>query len=270
VGSIASGNEFISTMNLWGGMQLSDNLTMNTNEDLDTIEIKEVFNKPAISLEESHSNVVMCFEDFAELNATGRPIKRDDDTIEYDTGDDDCEFGFSSSNALDLTVPGFEFNTRIGYDHRNERCYFAVALYYTGTGIPIACGEIKDMGGIIGYNMDTQKNADGSFVIPDSKLALLGMVDTLTVNKGGGNYFFAAACTINLGFGDISLGELRDVYLIVEKGPNVEMGGDYYGPDSIDDLFGSGSFAKMGTAFIGYYHPIEKFKFSLSLINCGM
>jgi len=259
-----------STMYLWGGMQLSDNLTMNANEDKDTIVIKEAFRKPAVSYNDSHSEVVMCFEDFAELNATGRPKKADGDFVEYDTSDNDYEFGFSSSNALNLTTPGFEFNTRIGYDRKRERCYFAVALYYTGPGIPFGFGEIRNMGGLIGYNMDILKNPDGTFNIPDGKLALLGMVDTLEVNKGSGNYFFAAACTMTLGYGEFTLGELRDVYMIVEKGPNVELGGDYYGPDSLDDLSGTGTLAKMGTAFVGYYHSTRSFKFGITLTNFGM
>lgn len=96
------------------------------------------------------------------------------------------------------------------------------------------------------------------------------MVDTMSVNSGSGNYFFAAACTMQIGYGGISLGEVRDIYLVVEKGPTLEMGGVYYGPDSVDDFAGSGGLKKMGDASIGYYHRQKLFKFSISLYDFGM
>jgi hypothetical protein len=63
---------------------------------------------------------------------------------------------------------------------------------------------------------------------------------------------------------------VRDIYLIVEKGPTLEMGGAYYGPDSVDDFGGTGRLKKMGEASIGYYHREKLFKFSISLYDFGM
>lgn len=268
-----------TTMNLWGGMQLSDNMTMNANRDLDTIVIHEVFSRPVVSREDSHSEVVLVFEDFAELHATGRPTKTNAQGgyIEYDTGDssnseiiNQCEFGFSASNELDITMPGFVFNTRVGYDKARQRCYFAIAMYYTGPGVPFCCGEMRNFGGLIGYNMDAPRE-NGAYQIPDDKMALLRMVDSFSVNEGSGNYFFAGACSILLGYDAFTLGELSNCYFCVEKGPDLEMGAFFKGPNSIDDLSGNGDgLVTMGKASVGYYHSKQLFKFSLSIHDFGM
>jgi hypothetical protein len=272
-----------TTLNLWGGMQLSDNMTMNANRDLDTIAIHEVFSKPDISKEDSHSEVVLVFEDFAELHTTGRPIEKKAGYIEYDTGDfsdsettsnsditKNAEFGFSASNSLDITIPGFAFNTRVGYDKTRQRSYFAIAMYYTEQGIPFCCGEMHNFGGLIGYNMDAPKE-DGVYQIPDDELILLKMVDNFSVNEGSGNYFFAATCSIKLGYDAFTIGELSNCYFCVEKGPDLEMGAFFKGPDSIDDFSGGGKgLVTMGRASVGYYHSKQLFKFSLSIDDFGM
>ena len=262
-----TGPRYTTNMNLWGGMQLSDNLALNTSKDADTIRLNDIFYAPAFSYEESHSEVVMNFEEFAEITGTGKPIATSGGYIEYDTSN--FKMAFTSAGSL-LPDGGFDINARIGYDRNKERSYFAVAMAYTGPGIPFSIGEIRDMSAMLGYNMDMAMNPDGTYAIPDGKAALLGMVDTMPVNSGSGNYFFAAACTMQIGFGGISLGEIRDIYLVVEKGPTLEMAGAYYGPDSVDDFGGSGGLKKMGDASIGYYHRQKLFKFSISLHEFGM
>ena len=262
-----TGPRYTTNMNLWGGMQLSDNLTLNTSKDTDTIRLNDIFYAPGFSYEESHSEVVINFEEFAEITGTGTPIASNGGLIEYDTSN--FKIAFTSAGSL-MPDGGFDINARIGYDTNKERSYFAVAMYYTGPGIPFSIGEIRDMGAMLGYNMDMATNPDGTYAIPDGRTALLGMVDTMSVNSGSGNYFFAAACNMQIGYGSISLGEVRDIYLVVEKGPTLEMGGAYYGPDSVDDFGGSGSLKKMGDASIGYYHRQKLFKFSISLYDFGM
>lgn len=262
-----TGPRYTTNMNLWGGMQLSDNLALNASKDADTLRLTDIFYAPSFSYEESHSEVVMNFEEFAEITGTGTPIATNGEYIEYDTSN--FEMAFTSAGSL-LPDGGFDINARIGYDRNKERSFFAVAMYYTGPGIPFSIGEIRDMGAMLGYNMDMAMKPDGTYAIPDEKSALLGMVDTMQVNTGGGNYFFAAACTMQIGYGSINLGEVRDIYLIVEKGPTLEMGGAYYGPDSVDDFGGTGSLKKMGEASIGYYHREKLFKFSISLYDFGM
>ncbi len=267
-----------TTLNLWGGMQLSDNMTMNANRNLDTIAIHEVFSKPVISTDDSHSEVVLVFEDFAELHTTGKPIdptktKTQSQYIEYDTRDaSNFEFDFSASNSLDFTPPGFAFNTRVGYDKARQRSYFAIAMYYTGRpGIPFCCGEMRKLGGLIGYNMDAPREENGTYQIPDGEMALLDMVDSFSVNEGSGNYFFAATCSIHLGYDAFTIGELSNCYFCVEKGPDLEMGAFFKGPNSIDDFSGDGDgLVTMGRASIGYYHSKQLFKFSLSIDNFGM
>ena len=71
-------------MNLWGGMQ-PDNMQLNANRS-DIIVVQNVFNQPAAAYEDSHSEVVMVFEDY-ELISRKPTKKNPNDYIEYDTGD---------------------------------------------------------------------------------------------------------------------------------------------------------------------------------------
>jgi len=260
-----TGNIYTTTMTLGGGMQLSDNLTLNTDKDMDRLVIKGAFSQPEMTYDKCMSVVDINFEEFAEVRGVGKPIVSDGDRIEYDTSEN-FQMKFTSSKNMNFEDPLFKYNARFGYDKNKARSFFAVAIYYTGPGIPFGFGEITDMGGMMGYNMEMDKKGDGTYNIPQGQSALTAMVDDMSVSTDpGGNYFFAAACTMRLGYDGLSLGEVRDIYLIVEKGPTVEMGGTYYGAGSVQSLVSGGGLQPMGTAKIGYYHRKKLFKFSIDL-----
>ena len=267
---------FRSDITLWGGMQLSDNLAMDMNEDFDRLVISGVFTVPKISYEESKSKLELDFEDFASVKATAVPVlsESDDGIIEYNT--DALEMVFNSSGSLLSSVP-VEANVRLGYDKTMSRYFFALAIYYhdpTG-GIQLGFGTLNDITGVIGYNLDLPFDAASGYSFPNSKDGFFKSIDELEVNRTpSGNYFFAATAWMFLGYetasGSYKLGELRNIYLVVEKGPNVEMGGDYYGPATVESLITGNNLKKMGTARLGYYHSSRLFKFSLSLYDFGM
>lgn len=265
------GPRYSTTLTLWGGMQLSDNLALNTAEDTDRIVIEKLCHSPSIQYEESKSQLTMTFEDYADFKGVGTPIVVDGEEglVEYDTSDMEMAF----NNACDLLpCKDLIVNARIGYDKVMERSYFAIAIHYEGPpGIRFSIAEINVMNGMLGYNMNMDKNEDGTFKITADDKSFINMVDTMAVNRTpGGNYFFAVSCNMTLGYESIKLGELRNVYMVVEKGPCVEMGGYYYGPASVDSLATGSNLKEMGYAHVGYYHPQRQFKFSMSLYDLGM
>jgi hypothetical protein len=263
-------------MTLWGGMQLSDNLAMDNNEDFDRITISKVFNRPEINYEETISKLDLEFEGFAHVKAIASPVLsgRGDGIVEYNT--DGLDMLFSSAGSLLSSVP-VEANVRIGYDKVMKRSFFALGIYYHDPlgGIPFGFGNLNDITGVIGYNLNLPYNKADGYTFAEGKDGFFKSIDDLDVDRTkDGNYFFAATAWMSLGFdtggAKLKLGEVRNIYMVVEKGPNLEMGGDYYGPASIQSLATGTGFKLMGTASIGYYHQEQLFKFSLSLYDFGM
>lgn len=276
-----TGPKYDTTMTFWGGMQLSDNLSADANEDTDRIVINKICTDPTIVYDNSKSKVEMDFEDFAQIEGVGTPKVADEGEglVEYDT--DGMEMLFNGALDAFKYMP-IKVNTRIGYDRKMGRSFFAVAIFYgqdegdseRPAGIPLGCyGEINDMTGMIGYNLDMEKNEDGTYHFSSQKTSLFNSIDTMKVNRTpGGNYFFAISATMYIKYGELKLGQVRNMYLIVEKGPTVELGGFYYGPTTIDALV-TGDESKldeMGVVRMGYYHKDRLFKFSLSLNDAGM
>jgi hypothetical protein len=264
-----------TAMVLWGGMQLSDNLAMDNSEDFDRIAISGVFTSPAILYEESKSKLDLNFEGFTTVNAVVTPmVSTDDGLIEYNT--DMLNLAFNSSNSLLAALP-VQANIRLGYDKEFERYFFAIAIYYhdPSGGIQFGYGTINDITGVIGYNLDLVYDSETGYQFPNSKDGFFHSIDDLAVNRTpAGNYFFAATAWMYLGMetssGKLKLGEVRNIYLVVEKGPTIEMGGEFYGPATIQSISTGKNFKHMGTARIGYYHNERLFKFSISLYELGM
>jgi hypothetical protein len=176
-----------------------------------------------------------------------------------------------------LAAVPVEANVRLGYDKTMGRYFFALGIYYhdpTG-GIQFGFGTLNDITGVIGYNLDLPYDSDTGFSFPNSKDGFFNSIDDLEVNRTpGGNYFLAATAWMYLGYetsyGKLKLGEIRNIYMVVEKGPTVEMGGDYYGPSTVQSIMTGNDLKLMGTARLGYYHRDRLFKFSLSLYDFGM
>ena len=279
--SISSGMGYDTTLTLWGGMQLSDNLSADTNEDLDRIVLGKAFTNPAIIYNNSKSKIEMDFEDFTQFEGVGTPKVTDGDEgiVEYDT--EGMEMLFNGALDAFAGMP-IKVNTRIGYDKKKSRSFFAVAIFYgqddpgedRPQGIPLGCyGEINDITGMIGYNLDMDKNEDGTYHFSSDKTSLFNSIDTMAVNRtDGGNYFFALSATMYIKYGELKLGQVRNMYLVLEKGPTVELGGFYYGPTTIDTLVtgDEDNLKEMGVIRMGYYHRERLFKFSLSLNDAGM
>ncbi|MDD4327309.1 MAG: hypothetical protein PHU83_03690, partial [Eubacteriales bacterium] len=266
---------YTSSLTLWGGMQLSDNLAMDNNSDFDRIVIGNVFGSPALSYEESRSKLEFTFEDFASIKAEAVPvISENDGIVEYNT--DSLEMLFNTGNSM-LDMLPVQANVRMGYDKMMKRSFFAIGIYYhdpTG-GIKFGIASMNDITGVIGYNLALPYNTEEGYTFPDSKKGFFDSLDELEVDRSpDGNYFMAATAFMHLGYdtgsAKLTLGEIRNVYFVVEKGPNIEMGGDYYGPASVTSIATGKDLKLMGTARLGYYHSERLFKFSLSLIDFGM
>ncbi len=268
-----SGTAYDTTMTLWGGMQLSDNLPSDANQDVDRIIIGASFNNPEFRYNDSKSAINMDFEDFAKFDGVGTPLppSGDDGIVEYDTSGLEAAF----NGAADFGDSPIQVNARIGYDKKMSRSFFAIAIYYSNPtqGISFTYGEINDITGMIGYNLDLDKNEDGTFNFSNEKDSLFASLDGLAVNRTSeGNYFFALSACMYLKYGALCLGQVRNMYIIVEKGPTVEMGGFFFGPTSVAGLYGTDndSLEKMGTVRMGYYHDRRLFQFSLTLDDFGM
>lgn len=77
-------------------------------------------------------------------------------------------------------------------------------------------------------------------------------------------------CGLTVWYAARSIGWVRafwfNLYLVVEKGPTVEMGGTYSMPYTPQGLVGDESGLKsVGTATLGYYHRERLFKFNVSI-----
>ena len=180
-----TGPKYDTTMTFWGGMQLSDNLTADANQDVDRIVIGKVCTEPVIVYNNSKSKIDMEFEDFAQLDGVGTPKVTDDGDglVEYDTDGMDMVFNGALEAFKNMPI---KVNTRIGYDKKMGRSYFAVAIFYgkdvgddkRPPGIPLGCyGEINDMTGLIGYNLDMDKNADGTYHFSSERTSLFNSID---------------------------------------------------------------------------------------------
>ena len=63
---------------------------------------------------------------------------------------------------------------------------------------------------------------------------------------------------------------MRDTYIVVEKGPSIESGGDLYAPLDVEKLITGQGFIKAGYTIIGYYHPERLFQFTSVLYDVPM
>ena len=259
-----------TTLTLWGGMQLTDKAAMDTSENFDRIVFADVMTSPDIRYEEAKSKLKLDFEQFSSINAiaTPKPGLGDDTLVEYNT--DNLEMAFDA--AAKLTGVKIDCDTRLGLDKALGRFFFALAIFYDDPlgGISFGYGRVNQITGMFGYNLDLPRKADGHFDVPKGKGALFASIDTLKVDRStGGNWFFAASANLYLALGagtaSAPMGEVRDLYLFVEKGPDVEMGGDFYAPTDITNI-GSGSImSRIGSARISYYHVNQLLQFSLEL-----
>jgi len=271
------GRTYNTTMTLWGGMQLSDNLTMNTEKDADRIVVQGVFNSPKISYENCASEMNLNFDDFMDIKGVAISAKKSgqtaalegvpEDVVEYDL--DKLQMLCSAFSSMEYGT--FKVEGRIGFDRKRDRYFFGVASYYTGPGIPYGFGEIFNMGSLFAYNMDMPTKTDGTFDIPLQQQALMGTLKKMEVNKSNsGNYVFAAAFDSTVRVLGYKIGELKNAALIVEKGPTVEMSSQFWGPTTISGLTTGNPLSPIGEAKIGYYHKNRLFKMSIALLGADM
>jgi len=256
-----------SSLTLWGGLQLSDNIALNVKDDFDRIEISGALSKPAVNYDASVAKLDFEFEEYVKIDGVVKPVPdtADKGYVEYTAVGDGIDMAFNT--ICDLAGYHVHSKTRFGYDYENERYFFALGSYYDDPdGISFYYGKMKNINGVIGYNIDLPKAADGRFAIPKGKSALFDSVSGMAVDRSpGGNYFFASTVLLEFGISyqeaTIKIVEVRDCYIIVEKGPNLESGGDLYTPLDIEELVTEGNFSYTGYTRLGYYHPQRLFQF---------
>lgn len=120
-----------------------------------------------------------------------------------------------------------------------------------------------------------EKGQDNRFVIPKGDSALFDSVDNMKVSrKEEGNYFFAMSGVMSIGFTiqgySLTVGEVRDLYLVVERGPNVETGGDFWAPTDVVSLVAEKDYKLLGHSQFGYYHPDRWMNCSVNLYDVEM
>jgi hypothetical protein len=265
-----------TALTLWGGMQLSDTVAMNTKDNFDRIVFADVMTRPEIRYEESKSKLDLDFEEFSSVVGVVVPKagSTDSTVVEYDTSD--LEMAFDAASSL-VGVP-IDTNVRLGLDKTLKRYFFAVGIFYNDPvngGISFGYGQMNEITGIMAYNLALPRSEDGHFAVPKGKGELFAAVDTVKVDTSAdGNWFFAAGAKLTLGLGAgaafVPLGEVRDLYLFVEKGPDVEIGGDFYAPTDVVKIATGGGFSYVGSARISYYHSLELLQFSLMLRDFPM
>ncbi|HAL74504.1 MAG TPA: hypothetical protein DCM45_05350 [Clostridiales bacterium] len=256
-----------SSLTLWGGLQLSDNIALNVEDDFDRIVIGEAMSAPAVNYETSVAKLDFEFEEYVKIDGVVKPVPGTTDKgyVEYTAVGDGIDMAFNT--ICDLAGYSVHSKTRFGYDYENERYFFALGSYYDDPdGISFYYGKMKNINGVIGYNVDLPKTADGRFAIPKGKSALFDSVSSMAVDRTpGGNYFFASTVLLEFGISyqdaTIKIVEVRDCYIVVEKGPSLESGGDLYTPLDIEELVTEGNFSYTGYTRLGYYHPQRLFQF---------
>jgi hypothetical protein len=256
-----------SSLTLWGGLQLSDNIALNVKDDFDRIMVDQAMSSPAINYDASVAKLDFEFEEYVKIDGVVKPVpgSADKGYVEYTAVGDTIDMAFNT--ICDLAGYSVHSKTRFGYDYQNERYFFALGSYYDDpSGISFYYGKMKNINGVIGYNVDLPKTADGRFAIPKGKSALFDSVSNMAVDRSpGGNYFFASTVLLEFGISyqdaTIKIVEVRDCYIIVEKGPNLESGGDLYTPLDIEELVTEGNFTYTGYTRLGYYHPQRLFQF---------
>lgn len=256
-----------SSLTLWGGLQLADNIALNVKDDFDRIVIDQTMSKPAINYEASVSRLDFEFEEYVKIDGVVRPVPSTTDQgyVEYTAVGDSIDMAFNT--ICDRAGYSVHSKTRFGYDYENDRYFFALGSYYDDpSGISFYYGKMKNINGVIGYNVDLPRAADGRYAIPKGKSALFDSISSMVVDRSpGGNYFFASTVLLEFGISyedaTIKIVEVRDCYIVVEKGPCLESGGDLYTPLDIEELVTSGNFSYTGYTRIGYYHPQRLFQF---------
>lgn len=261
-------NFYQSSLTLFGGLQLSDNIALNVTEDFDRIVLDQAMSAPAINYDASVAHMQFEFEEFIKVSGVVKPEPASDGDkgyVEYAEAGESIDMAFNT--ICDLAGYPVQSNTRFGYDYENERYFFALGSYYDDPdGISFYYGKMLDINGVIGYNVDLPKEGDGRFAVPKGKDALFNAVDTMPVNRtADGNYFFASTVILQFGISyedaTIKIVEVRDCYIFVDKGPNLESGGDLYTPLDFEELVTHGDFTYTGYTRIGYYHPQRLFQF---------
>jgi len=215
---------YSTDITIWGGMQLSDSASLDTEEDFDRIVITDVFFDPDIDLDSCKTEVVIPFEGFISMKMVGapEPVLGDDTLVEYKSVEN-AESKFE--NACEkLQWSDIKVNARFGYDEALERTFYAMAIYYKDEdGISFGTGSVNEMTALVANNMVIEMDVEkGTFKIPDGDEALFNLVDTMKVDRDDSQSIFtlAAKCTILFETKGVKTSELRDVYLIVQNGPS--------------------------------------------------
>lgn len=267
---------YSTDITIWGGMQLSDSVSLDTEEDFDRVVITDVFTNPDIDLDECKTEVEIPFEGFLSMKmvSTPEPVLGDDTLVEY-KGVENAESKFE--NACEkLQWSDIKVNARFGYDSALERTFYAMAIYYKDKeGISFGTGSVNEMTALVANNMVLEMDLEkGTFKIPDDDEGLFNLVDTMKVDRDATQSIFtlAAKCTISFETKGVKTSELRDVYLIVQNGPSFEMGGEYYAIKDVKALKSTNSSSTnddnlklIGSAKMGYYAQTETLKISISI-----
>jgi PKD repeat protein len=179
---------------------------------------------------------------------------------EYETAD--IAFGFI--DALEL-IP-FKTAVRFGYDNELGRNYFAIGLTYSGMPVEFGFGQIRDVGGVVSYNMNVDRDPTqhNRFKFPDSPDKVKPYIAGLTPYEGSGTKFAAGFyATMNVEH----ICEIRGMYFAFESGPIIEAGGDFYVPLDPTAIFKDSHdfYTKVGSCIIMYNHPARNFSLNVDL-----
>ena len=153
---------------------------------------------------------------------------------------------------------------RIGYDMRNQRCYFAVGLLPVNADseINFGAGNVKDFTGIVTYNMVVGRDEKNHYKFPTQASQMAAYIENLPVHRDTGTKFAAAikGTLIISGFA-----EVRNMYFGFESGPAVVASGELYVPLSVKSMVSGSPEKRIGEVSIIYSHPERYFSFSITL-----
>ena len=179
---------------------------------------------------------------------------------EYET----AEIAFGFIDALEL-IP-FETAVRFGRDNELERNYFAIGLAYKGAPIEFGFGQIRNIGGVVSYNMNVERDASNHnrFRFPNSPDDVEGYIKNLTPYEGNSTKFAAGFyATMNVEH----ICEIRRMYFAFENGPIIEAGGDFYVPLNPGAILKEkpDPYTEVGTCVIMYNHPARNFSINVDI-----
>ncbi|MCL2497375.1 MAG: hypothetical protein FWF06_02025, partial [Symbiobacteriaceae bacterium] len=155
---------------------------------------------------------------------------------------------------------GVDTAIRCGYDMRNQRCYYAIAVASTGAeAIDLIILKVRNFAGLFIHNMEPPKDIKTANSFPrtmDGPSGLKEYLKTIPVHRGDGG-------TTGIGIiGDLIIGEaveLRDTFLYITSGPIISANGELWVKSNLK------SFRLVAKASLCYSHPERYFALSATI-----